>query len=70
MSRAQFNVTTVAKAFVSLLLLVDLWVAYSHLRSGDVGSFVTFLSALYIFVVLAVGVFRDATCERWYQVAF
>ncbi|WP_227374412.1 hypothetical protein [Haladaptatus halobius] len=61
--------TAVAKAFVSLLLLVGLWIEYSHLRSGDVDEFVTFLPALYIFGVLAVGVFRDATRERWYQVA-
>ncbi|WP_227353708.1 hypothetical protein [Haladaptatus salinisoli] len=69
MPRARFDVTTVMKAFVSLLLLVGLWVAYSHLRSGDVDEFVAFLPALYIFVLLTVGVFRDATRERWYQVA-
>ncbi|WP_135853913.1 hypothetical protein [Halorussus salinus] len=69
-SRAQFDVTLVAKVFASLLFAVALAAAALSVREGGIDALATSASSLYITGVLAVGVLRDATDTRRWRVAF
>lgn len=62
--------TALSKVFVSLLFLVALVSAAMSLRSGGVAEFAATLPTLYITGTLAVGVLRDVTDTRRWQLAF
>lgn len=61
--------TTLSKAFVSLLFLVTVASATMALRSGGLTEFTDTLPTLYITGLLAVGVLRDVTDTRRWQLA-
>lgn len=70
LARGQFDVTTLSKLFVTLLFLVALGTAAPAILSGDFAELATSAGPVYVTGMLAVGVLRDATDERWWQVAF
>ncbi|UPV75063.1 hypothetical protein M0R89_03100 [Halorussus limi] len=69
-SRTRFDVTLVARIFVSLLFLVSLAAAVGTVWSGDSDSLTTVAGSLYVTGALAVGVFLDVTDTPRWQAAF
>ncbi|WP_458190597.1 hypothetical protein [Haladaptatus sp. NG-WS-4] len=70
MPRARFDVTTVAKLFASLLLVVVVLSVVGMVAESGVTGLLQVIVLLYIAVVLFVGVFRDVTRTWRWRVAF
>ena len=69
-NRGQFDAITLSKAFVSLLFLTALVSAALSFASDGIQTLTTSVPTLYITGALAVGVLRDVTETRGWQLAF